>query len=472
VERALHPTCPACGGGLLALSRCASCGVAARVKGYVVQTILAQHPHARVYAGRSSDGIRVAIKELLFALVPTVAQVDAFTREAAFLQGLAHRRTPRFIEAFSVGEGVETRLYLVQEFIEGESLLARLQREPLSGAAFDDVATQVLETLVALHQRKPPIVHRDIKPTNLLFREDGELVLVDFGSARHLERGATFGSTLVGTLGYMPPEQLGGTVDESSDLYALGASLLHASTGQTPAAFLADGMHLQLPRVPSLSPKQNAFLARLTASRRAARFSTAGEALQWLRSPYRAGRRRAALVAAGLVGLGALVAFAASRGPLGSGGTVAGPGVVRGSGESSLETPEAGSLLSEARAGTRALWTSQAAYFAERAHYTGDLAAAGFAPDVWCPDGARLRHTERALPGEAEGCHFLYGVLIEGTEPEQRLAVYARGAIAPVRGKAWVTSFQGPRAGIPEEWTNEKLLSVLSARPGLPAARE
>ncbi len=472
MERAFHPTCSACGGGLLALSRCASCGVAARVKGYVVQTILAQHPHARVYAGRSSDGARVAIKELLFALVPSVGQVDAFTREAAFLQGLTHRHTPRFIEAFSVGEGVETRLYLVQEFIEGESLQARLQREPLSGAAFDDVATQVLETLVGLHQRKPPIVHRDIKPANLLFREDGELVLVDFGSARHLERGATFGSTLVGTLGYMPPEQLGGTVDESSDLYALGASLLHAATGQPPAAFLADGMDLELPRVPSLSPKQNAFLARLTASRRSARFSTAAEALHWLRSPYRSGRRRGALVAAGLVGLVALVAFAASRGPLGRGGTVAGLGVVHGSGGSSLEPPDPGNLQNEARAGTRALWTSEASYFAERDRYTEDLAAAGFAPDVWCPDGARLHHTERPLPGEAVGCHFLYGVLIDGTVPQQRIAVYARGAVAPVQGKAWVTSFQGPRAGIPEEWTNEKLLSVLSSRPRLPAASE
>ncbi len=437
------------------------------MNGYVVEAVLAEHAHARVYAARSSDGARVAVKELLFALVPSVAQVDAFTREVAFLRGLTHRHTPRFIDAFSVGDGVETRFYLVQEFIEGESLLARLQREPLIGSAFDDVAIQVLETLVALHGRTPRIVHRDIKPANLVFRENGELVLVDFGSARHLERGATFGSTLVGTVGYMPPEQLGGTVDESSDLYALGASLLHAATGQSPATFLVDGMHLTFPPVPGLSPKQNAFLARLTAPRRGARFSTASEALEWLRSPYRVGRRRGALLVAAVTAGLALVAFGASHG-VRRVGTGAPPTVVPGSGGPASGDPSPASLLAEAQAGTRALWTAEASYFAERDRYTDNLPAAGFAPDVWCPDGARTRHGERALPGEAVGCHFLFGVIIEGTPPAQRLAVYARGAVAPVQGRAWVTSFQGPRAGIPEEWTNEKLLSVLASRPAAP----
>ncbi len=457
-----------CGGRLLAHARCAACGVAARVKDDVVQEVLAQHPHARVYAGQSPDGARVAIKELLFALVPTVAQVDAFTREVDFLRGFTHRHTPRLIDAFSVGEGVETRLYLVQEFIEGESLLVRLQRERLTGSAFDDVAAQVLEILVALHGRTPRIVHRDIKPANLVFRRNGELVLVDFGSARHLERSVTFGSTLVGTLGYMPPEQLGGTVDESSDLYALGASLLHAATGQPPSAFLVDGLRLEIPEVPHLSSKQNAFLGRLTARRRADRFSSAAEALQWLRSPHRFPHSRWALLAAGGVGLLAVGVFAATRGVEGSQAKVEAAKRVADSEASRPATPALAALLAEAQAGTRALWTAEASYFAERDRFTSDLAAAGFTPDPWCPDGARLRHTEQALPGEGVGCHFLYGVIIDGAAPEPRLSVYARGALAPVQGRAWVTPFQGLRAGIPEEWSNERLLSVLASRHGLP----
>jgi serine/threonine protein kinase len=415
-----------------------------------------------VYSGRSADGTRVAIKELLFSLVPTIEQVDAFYREAAFLRGLGDRNTPRFIDAFSVGAGVETRLYLVQEFIEGDSLLTRLQREPLRGAAFDDVATKVLEILTVLHNRTPKIIHRDIKPANLVFRSNGEPVLVDFGSARHLEQTVTFGSTMVGTVGYMPPEQLGGTIDESSDLHALGASLLHAATGKAPSEFLVDGMHLAFGTVSGLSPKQREFLAKLTAPKRAHRFSTATEALRWLRSPYRPPRRKlaptrvatvvATVVAFLLLGLGVSVLAYVTR-PA-SGAPHSQPGGVSGE-------PGWSELLNEARTGTLALWTSERAYFAEYDHYTPNFAATGFAPDVWCPDGARTRHTEQPLPGEAVGCHFLYGVIIAGAVGQQTITVYARGAIEPVRGKAWVTAFQGPKAGIPEEWTNDRLVAAL-----------
>jgi hypothetical protein len=458
MEPAIQPICSACGGALVALSRCASCGSAGRVKDYRVESTLAQHPHSRVYSGRSADGTRVAIKELLFSLVPTIEQVDAFSREAAFLRGLDNRNTPRFIDSFMVGAAVDTRLYLVQEFIEGESLLARLQREPLRGAAFDDVATKVLEILTALHNRTPRIIHRDIKPANLVFRPNGELVLVDFGSARHLEQTVTFGSTMVGTVGYMPPEQLGGTIDESSDLHALGASLLHAATGKAPSAFLVDGMHLAFGTVPGLSPKQTAFLSKLTAPKRADRFATATEALRWLRSPYQRPRpklapaRVAAVAGLVLLGIGASLLVFTTRWAGGA------PQFQRAlSGD-----PRWSDFLAEARTGTRALWTSESAYFAEFNRYTTDFAATGFAPEVWCPDGARTRHLEAPLPGEAVGCHFLYGVIIAGGVAQPTITVYARGAVEPVRGKAWVTAFQGPKAGIPEEWTNDKLVATLA----------
>jgi serine/threonine protein kinase len=81
----------------------------------------------------------------------------------------------------------------------------------------------------------PPVLHRDLKPANVVLRPDGTLALVDFGSVRTLSTDRTHGSTLVGTFGYMPPEQLGGTVDRTSDLYALGATLLHDLTGRDPA---------------------------------------------------------------------------------------------------------------------------------------------------------------------------------------------------------------------------------------------
>src|SRR5882762_10443116 len=160
--------------------RCAFCGVASAPGGYAVERVLAQSPHGRVYRARSSEGATVALKELQFASVPGAQQIDAFEREAATLKTLHHPRIPRYIASFRDGEGVHLRLYLAAEFIEGEPLSARIARGPLSAAELRDVARQVLEVLVYLHALG--VLHRDIKPDNMIVRSGGELVLVDFGS--------------------------------------------------------------------------------------------------------------------------------------------------------------------------------------------------------------------------------------------------------------------------------------------------
>jgi serine/threonine protein kinase len=89
-----------------------------------------------------------------------------------------------------------------------------------------------------LHARVPPVLHRDIKPANVILRPDGAPVLVDFGAVRTVFRAAAEGgSTVVGTFGYMPFEQYMGQASPASDLYALGATLLHVITGRGPAEF-------------------------------------------------------------------------------------------------------------------------------------------------------------------------------------------------------------------------------------------
>jgi len=216
--------------------------VARDAGGYRVERVLAQGPHGRVYRARASDGEIVALKELQFASVPGASQIDAFEREAATLKTLHHARIPRFVASFAEGEGVQLRLYLAAEFIEGEPLSTRIARGPFSEAMLSDVARQVLGVLAYLH--KLGVLHRDIKPDNLIVRPSGEIVLVDFGSARRLSGSRTYGSTLVGTFGYMPTEQLGGTVDATSDLYALGATLLHAATGKAPSEMLSSDFSL------------------------------------------------------------------------------------------------------------------------------------------------------------------------------------------------------------------------------------
>ncbi len=260
-------------------ARCGHCGAAVAPGGYRVQRLISQSVHGRVYLAVDPAGQRVALKELLFALVPGVEQLEAFEREAAVLRSLSHPDIPRFVASFQEGSGVGTRLYLAQEYLEGESLLQRIERQRLDEDAVWTLAGQVLQTLHALHQRTPALIHRDVKPANLILRPDGRAALVDFGAARHLARDVTHGSTLVGTFGYMPPEQLGGTVEPSSDLYALGATLVHALTGRMPADLLDDGLALSFEQHVQGSESLRAFLRRLLAPKRSARFGSAAEAL-------------------------------------------------------------------------------------------------------------------------------------------------------------------------------------------------
>lgn len=277
------PVCGVCE-AVLDASRCGHCGAAVAPGGYRVLRVISQSVHGRVYLAEDGEGRRVALKELLFALVPGVEQLDAFEREAAVLRSLSHPDIPRFVASFREGRGVGTRLYLAQEFLEGESLLQRIERRHLDEDEAWTLAEQVLQTLQALHLRTPALLHRDVKPANLILRPDGRAALVDFGAARHLARDVTHGSTLVGTFGYMPPEQLGGTVEPSSDLYALGATLVHALSGRMPADLLDEGMALAFEKHIQGSEALRAFLRRLLAPRRSERFASAAEALSALRA--------------------------------------------------------------------------------------------------------------------------------------------------------------------------------------------
>jgi hypothetical protein len=119
-------------------------------------------------------------------------------------------------------------------------------------------------------------------------------------------------------------------------------------------------------------------------------------------------------------------------------------------------------LLKERLAGIAAVYSSENTYFAERGLYSSDFSVVRFAPDAWCPDGARLRITETARHGEATGCHYFYGVIVDGTPYEnQHFQVYARGALAPVLGKAWLMASTGDTAGIPQEMPTVKLLKLI-----------
>jgi serine/threonine protein kinase len=257
--------------------RCDGCGVAHAPGGFRVQRVLSTTGHGRVYLATSPSGERVALKELVFHLAPDVKAVDDFERENGLLARLQHPQIPRFVGGFCEGEGVHLRLYQAQEFVEGRSLAAEVEEGPLGDAQVRDVASQLFAVLGHLHSRNPPILHRDVKPANLVRRPEGQIVLVDFGAARDLTRGVTHGATLVGTFGYMAPEQLGGTSSVASDFYGAGATLLHLLSGSPPDRRPEDPLRVQISgKVPQ---HWEAFLSKLLAVRAGDRFASAEEAL-------------------------------------------------------------------------------------------------------------------------------------------------------------------------------------------------
>jgi len=273
---------------------CDHCGALRHLRGYALDSIKTRHARGRLYVGRDSSDRKVAIKELVFANAPGLDAVEAFERETRFLVTLDHPSIPKFVDAFTVGEGVRTRMYLIQEFVEGESLLERMAHHQFEAGEIERIARDVLRTLIYLQGLTPMVFHRDVKPANLLRRPDGSIVLVDFGAARDV--GATINATLVGTFGYMPVEQLAGIVDATSDLYGLGASLWHLATRTAP--WKLDEREQQRAHVPR---QLRDFLKRMTATRSEDRFATATAALAALDKPPR--RRPSLALVAGVLGV-------------------------------------------------------------------------------------------------------------------------------------------------------------------------
>jgi serine/threonine protein kinase len=289
------------------------------VRGYQVMRLLSAQPHSRVYlASTTGSAPFVVLKELLFTLVPDTQALEAFQREAELLRQLSHPRLPSFIDAFQEGTDTETRLYLVMSHVEGVSLEEELKTHRYSEAEVLELAAQGLELLVYLHGLSPHVIHRDIKPANLLRRPDGTLALVDFGAAREVHRATAGQATLVGTLGYMPPEQLAGVARPGSDVYALGATLLHLLSRKHPSELMGEGLRLEFREHVNLRPPTLRFLERLVHPTPRKRFTTATEALEAL-TALRSGRaslkRVLAFVGAGLGVAGALAAGVLVLGP-------------------------------------------------------------------------------------------------------------------------------------------------------------
>src|SRR5664279_5622985 len=228
---------------------------------------------ARIAAGGMSTVYRaldetlerqVAVKLMNREIASDSDQLERFRREARAVAKLSH---PHVVGVIDAGED-EGRPYIVFEYVEGETLeerIGRLGRLPIAEAVAYTI--EIARALVAAHARH--IVHRDVKPQNVLIDEEGSAKVTDFGIARTLdEEGLTADGRVLGTTDYVSPEQaLGRPVTGQSDLYAVGIVLYEMLTGEVP--FKGDNQvagamkHVReaLPDVQSKRPEVSSALA-------------------------------------------------------------------------------------------------------------------------------------------------------------------------------------------------------------------
>jgi serine/threonine protein kinase len=218
-----------------------------RDRRYRVLGVLGEGTQAQTLAATDelNGGRAVAIKRFVVRGAKSWKDVELAEREARVLSSLRHPRLPGYVEHFE--ENGE--LYLVMELAPGESLQALRKRGGRLGR--DDVLrllSELSEVLGYLHSRSPPIIHRDVKPGNVIRRPDGSFVLVDFGSVRDRLK-LEGGSTVVGTFGYMAPEQFQGRAMPQSDVYGAAATALALLTGEEPENLPHRGLKLDVERI-------------------------------------------------------------------------------------------------------------------------------------------------------------------------------------------------------------------------------
>lgn len=161
-------------------------------------------------------------------------KIQSLITEANLMKQLDHPTLPRIVDIIESKDVI----YVIMDYIEGEPL-SRILREEGAQPQKQVIqwAKQLCEVLNYLHTRKPPIVYRDMKPSNVMLKPDGTVKLIDFGIAREYKETSIEDTTSLGTRGYAAPEQFGGQgqTDARTDIYCLGATLYHLVTGKNPS---------------------------------------------------------------------------------------------------------------------------------------------------------------------------------------------------------------------------------------------
>ena len=249
---------------------------------------------------------QVAIKVLHPRAATDWKAYELFEREALVLRDLRHHGIPTVHESFKAQWDGTEAAFLVMEYVEGTSLAQIIaQQRHLDPTEVTQLFVELLSVLDYLHTRIPPILHRDIKPGNVIVRPDGSPAIVDFGAVRNVFMDPDeSGSTVVGTYGYMPYEQTMGQASAASDLYALAATFLHFVTGRAPPEFMGESGRLAVPASLPCGERLRMVLTRLLHAAPGERYQSARETSAALLADAPAGTALTVPVPVALAALG------------------------------------------------------------------------------------------------------------------------------------------------------------------------
>ena len=194
---------------------------------YRIQQLIGSGGMSYVYAANDERlmGKQWAIKES----IPLGVDRDHLIREMKWLTALHHPNLPHIVDFFAPDQ--DGHAYLVMELVDGVTLMERMKQKGISFQDVVSIAIQLCDALHYLHRQDPPIIYRDLKPSNVMICADGSFKLIDFGIARQLKADSLADTVKLGTIGFAAPEQYEGLQsDARTDLYAVGALLAYMLT--------------------------------------------------------------------------------------------------------------------------------------------------------------------------------------------------------------------------------------------------
>lgn len=194
-----------------------------------LERLIAVGGMAGVFEAKHKIGRVAAIKLLRSEIAVNKGVRERFEQEAAAVNAVAHHAVVQVLDVDEDEDGIP---FLVMELLEGETLADRVERDKkMKPDQLLDMVDQLLDVLVACH--KKGVIHRDIKPENLFLQKNGRLKVLDFGIARVREGVRTRAGTMLGTVAFMPPEQLKGEdIDARADIFAVGATMFAVAAGR------------------------------------------------------------------------------------------------------------------------------------------------------------------------------------------------------------------------------------------------